>query len=130
MGETVIYWSYNLAWKIIRWIPESRAYSLANRFADFLYARNGKGVNRLRSNYRRVRPELDGAQLEFLVNAGMRSYLRYWCDTFRLPDWSKDCKDIDDAVARYGRLYTLHSIVAAAEESPLKIKLRAKKWFT
>ena len=90
MGETFVYWGYNLAWKIIRWIPESRVYSLANRFADFLYARNGKGVNRLRSNYRRVRPELDGAQLEFLVNAGMRSYLRYWCDTFRFPAWSKE----------------------------------------
>jgi lauroyl/myristoyl acyltransferase len=90
MGETFVYWGYNLAWKIIRWIPESRAYSLANRFADFLYARNGKGVNRLRSNFRRVRPELDGAQLEFLVNAGMRSYLRYWCDTFRFPAWSKE----------------------------------------
>lgn len=90
MGESFIYWGYNLAWKIIRWIPESKAYSLANRFADFLYARNGKGVNRLRSNFRRVRPELDGAQLEFLVNAGMRSYLRYWCDTFRFPAWSKE----------------------------------------
>jgi KDO2-lipid IV(A) lauroyltransferase len=44
----------------------------------------------LRSNYRRVRPELDDAQLEFLVNAGMRSYLRYWCDTFRFPAWSKE----------------------------------------
>ena len=90
MGETFVYWGYNLAWKVIRWIPERKAYSLADRFADFLYARNGKGVNRLRSNYRRVRPQLDDAQLEFLVNAGMRSYLRYWCDTFRFPVWSKE----------------------------------------
>lgn len=90
MGETFIYWGYNLAWKIIRWIPEGKAYSLADRFADFIYARNGKGVNRLRTNYQRVRPELDKAQLEFLVNAGMRSYLRYWCDTFRFPAWSKE----------------------------------------
>ena len=90
MGETFVYWGYNLAWKIIRWIPEGRAYSLADRFADFIYARNGKGVNRLRTNYQRVRPELDKAQLEFLVNAGMRSYLRYWCDTFRFPAWSKE----------------------------------------
>lgn len=90
MGETFVYWGYNLAWKVIRWIPERKAYSLADRFADFLYARNGKGVNRLRSNYRRVRPELDDAQLEFLVNAGMRSYLRYWCDTFRFPAWSQE----------------------------------------
>jgi phosphatidylinositol dimannoside acyltransferase len=90
MGETFVYWGYNLAWKIIRWIPEGKAYSLADRFADFFYARNGKGVNRLRTNYQRVRPELDKAQLEFLVNAGMRSYLRYWCDTFRFPAWSKE----------------------------------------
>ena len=90
MGETFVYWGYNLAWKIIRWIPESKAYSLADRFADFIYARNGKGVARLRSNYKRVRPELDNAKLEFLVNAGIRSYLRYWCDTFRFPAWSKE----------------------------------------
>ena len=90
MGENFVFWGYNLAWKIIRWIPEGKAYSLADRFADFIYARNGKGVNRLRTNYQRVRPELDKAQLEFLVNAGMRSYLRYWCDTFRFPAWSKE----------------------------------------
>jgi DNA primase len=47
-----------------------------------------------------------------------------------MPDWPKDCKDVSDVVNRYGRLYALHSIAAAAEESPLKIKLRMKKWFT
>ena len=90
MGDTLVYWGYNLAWKIIRWIPESSAYRLTDRFSDFIYARNGKGVNRLRSNYQRVRPELDAAQLEFLVNAGIRSSMRYWCDTFRFPSWSKE----------------------------------------
>jgi KDO2-lipid IV(A) lauroyltransferase len=90
MGGTLVYWGYNLAWKIIRWIPESSAYRLTDRFSDFIYARNGKGVNRLRSNYQRIRPELDAAQLEFLVNAGIRSSMRYWCDTFRFPSWSKE----------------------------------------
>lgn len=47
-----------------------------------------------------------------------------------MPDWQKDCKDINDAVKIYGRLYTLHSIVSAAEESEVKIKLRAKTWFS
>jgi hypothetical protein len=47
-----------------------------------------------------------------------------------LPDWASDVNDIGDAVARYGRLYTLYSIASAAETSPLKIRLRAKKWFT
>lgn len=90
MSDLLVYWGYNFAWKIIRWIPESSAYSLADRFADFSYARNGKTVARLRSNYQRVRPDLDDMKLEFLVNAGMRSYLRYWCDTFRFPSWSNE----------------------------------------
>ena len=46
-----------------------------------------------------------------------------------LPDWPNDINDIGDSVARYGRLYTLHSIAVFAEESPLKIRLKAKKWF-
>ena len=47
-----------------------------------------------------------------------------------MPEWSQDINDIGDAVSKYGRLYTLYSIVNTAEESPLKIRLRAKKWFT
>jgi hypothetical protein len=47
-----------------------------------------------------------------------------------LPDWDADINDIGDAVAKYGRLYTLYSIASAAETSPLKIRLRAKKWFS
>ena len=46
-----------------------------------------------------------------------------------LPDWAPDVNDINDAVNRYGKLYTLYSIVNAAEASPLKIRLKAKKWF-
>ena len=46
-----------------------------------------------------------------------------------LPEWSEGINDIGDAVAKYGRLYTLYSIASAAETSPLKIRLRAKKWF-
>ena len=46
-----------------------------------------------------------------------------------LPEWSQEVNDIGDAVDNYGRLYTLYSIANAAETSPLKIRLRAKKWF-
>jgi hypothetical protein len=46
-----------------------------------------------------------------------------------MPDWHEDINDIGDAVARYGRIYTLYSIVTAAESSPLKIRLRKKQWF-
>lgn len=47
-----------------------------------------------------------------------------------MPEWDLDINDIGDAVKKHGRLYTLYSIVAAAETSPLKIRLRAKRWFT
>jgi len=46
-----------------------------------------------------------------------------------MPDWDETINDISDAVNKYGRLYTLYSIVNAAEDSPLKIRLKAKKWF-
>jgi hypothetical protein len=47
-----------------------------------------------------------------------------------MPDWDADINDIGDCVTRHGRLYTLYSIASAAESSPLKIRLKAKKWFT
>ena len=47
-----------------------------------------------------------------------------------LPDWSSEVTDISEAVSKYGRLYALHSIATTTLDSPLKIRLRAKKWFT
>ena len=46
-----------------------------------------------------------------------------------MPDWERDITDIGESVQRYGRIFTLHSIASNAETSPLKIRLKAKKWF-
>jgi len=45
------------------------------------------------------------------------------------PEWSRDIKDTNDAVLRYGKLYTLYSIIAGAETSNVKIQLKARHWF-
>jgi len=45
-----------------------------------------------------------------------------------MPDWHAGIKDINDAVLRYGRLYTLWSIYHAREYSRLKIKHKLKNW--
>jgi KDO2-lipid IV(A) lauroyltransferase len=90
MNSLIIYWAYALAWRITRLLPESWAYGLANRIADRIYKKNGKQIERLRSNYARIHPGLIAAELEMLVQEGMRSYLRYWCDTFRFPNWSTE----------------------------------------
>ena len=85
---SLTYIGYFLAWKLLGFLPERYAYGLMNWLADQITKRNPTGVQRLRSNYLRVRPEFDELQLEAAVREGMRSYLRYWCDTFRLPLWS------------------------------------------
>jgi len=46
-----------------------------------------------------------------------------------LPEWPSEVTDIGEAVSKYGRLYTLYSIANVAEDSPLKIRLKSKKWF-
>ena len=84
------YFGYFLAWKLLGFLPERQAYELMNFIADQITKRNPSGVQRLRSNYLRVRSDFDEIQLQAAVREGMRSYLRYWCDTFRLPLWSSE----------------------------------------
>ena len=64
--------------------------------ADRTSAQNGKNFQRLESNLKRVLPDLTDRELRTLAKVGMRSYLRYWCDTFRSPDW--DTKRIQSSV--------------------------------
>lgn len=92
---------FHAGWALVRRLPERAAYALFDRVADHLTARDGKDVQRLRSNYARVRPELDDAALNDLVRAGMRSYLRYWCDAFRLERIVEDA-DIDQMLRLAG----------------------------
>ena len=48
-----------------------------------------------------------------------------WSVSF--PEWD-DCKDVSDAVLKYGRLFAIHSIIQAAEHSPTKIRLMGKRY--
>jgi lauroyl/myristoyl acyltransferase len=90
LAERVSLAGYRTGWFLVRRVPARLAYGAFNLMADVSWRRRGKGVERMRSNYAAVRPELTPAELDALVRAGMRSYLRYWCDSFRLPDRSVD----------------------------------------
>ena len=90
MKEKIVAWGYILAWRVLRALPEDFAYSLFDRGAQWLIKRDGKSVQRLRKNLMNVKPEYSKAQMENLVATGMSSYMRYWCDTFRFPNWDKD----------------------------------------
>jgi KDO2-lipid IV(A) lauroyltransferase len=90
MKDFVTARAYFLGWFIVRRISEQRATSLFRKIGEWMYKRNGKSVDRLRSNLARVFPEMGKSELEDLVRRGVLSYMRYWMDTFRSPDWSKE----------------------------------------
>ena len=90
MKDNLSAYAYFAGWRLVRWLPERTAYRLAYSAADFLTKRNGKNVARLRSNLNRTQPNISSQELDALVFKAMRSYMRYWCDTFRFPDWSAE----------------------------------------
>lgn len=77
--------AYRLGWLVVRRVPESWARRVFRQIADILWRRQGKGVQQLEANLRRVVPGATGKQLCELSRAGMRSYLRYFMEAFRLP---------------------------------------------
>lgn len=90
MKDNLTAYLYFAGWRLVRWLPEKTAYKLAYRIADYLVKKNGKSIKRLRANLERTQPIMTSLNLDLLVIDGMRSYMRYWCDTFRFPDWSAD----------------------------------------
>ncbi|MFB8772821.1 phosphatidylinositol mannoside acyltransferase [Streptomyces broussonetiae] len=81
---------YGLGWGTVKKLPEPVAVRLGRTVADAAWRQNGKGVRRLASNYARVVPDASPQRLAELTRAGMRSYLRYWMESFRLPAWSAE----------------------------------------
>ena len=90
MKEILVARAYFFGWSIVRRISEKSARNLFNKIGTWMYKRNGKSVQRLRSNLARVEPGLNQQGLNDLVLRGVLSYMRYWMDTFRSPDWSKE----------------------------------------
>ena len=82
--------AFAAGWRVVRVLPDRAAYALFDVVADVIWCCRGAGVRRLEANLARAVPTAGPAQLRALGRAGMRSYLRYWCDAFRLPDWSRE----------------------------------------
>lgn len=77
--------AYRAGWRVVRWLPEPVAYALFRLIADTVTKRRGRLVQQLERNLARAVNEPQRA-----VKFGMRSYLEYWCEAFRLPDWSAE----------------------------------------
>ncbi len=105
VGQRLTVTGFRAAWRLVCRLPEPLAYRLFDVVADIARRRGGAGVDLLRANYARVRPDADEATLEGLVAAGMRSYMRYWCEAFRLPgrrveDIVRGVRSVGDAPVR------------------------------
>ncbi len=82
---------YAAGWRIIRGLPAPLAGRLFAAAADLAVRRDGRSVRQLRRNLARVAgPQATPDELDRLVRAGMRSYARYWLETFRLPSMDAD----------------------------------------
>lgn len=82
--------AYEIAWTLAPRLPEPLVRGLFDAVFVVAARRGGKGVSRLRENYRRLRPEATDAELERLARQGMREYGRYWAEAFMLPRLSPD----------------------------------------
>ena len=77
--------AYRAAFATVSRVPERAARAAFNRVADALVDRHGPAVVQLARNQRRVLgPSATPAALHAVVRAAMRSYGRYWLETFRL----------------------------------------------
>ena len=87
---------YAAGWGAVKSLPRPLARRAFAAAADAAAVRNGAGTQQLRRNLRRVvGPELPEARMDALVGEALRSYARYWLETFRLPGM-----DLDNVVAQ------------------------------
>ena len=91
LKDELTFRAYATGWAVVRWLPERTAYGLFRLAADRAWRKRGKSVRRLESNLARVLgPEATEEQIRAVSKQGMRNYLRYYCDTFRLETWSRE----------------------------------------
>lgn len=90
--------TYATGWSAVRGMPAPMARGLFRTAADLAAKRNGPSTRQLRRNYARVVPKAGPAELDQLVRDGLRSYARYWMETFRLPgmDHEKIYRQVDE----------------------------------
>ena len=88
-GDVVVA-GYSAGWAVTKRVPEPVAGAAFRAAADLVWRRRPGSVRQLQANLARARPEAGEAELRDLCRVAMRSYLRYWCEAFRLPVWTRD----------------------------------------
>ena len=87
---------YAAGWGVLKSLPNGVSRRAFRAAADAATVRNGGGTQQLRKNLRRVvGPGTSDLRMDGIVGDALRSYARYWLETFRLPGM-----DLDDVARR------------------------------
>lgn len=90
---------YAAGWGVVKAAPPALSTRAFRAGADLAAVRNGDGARQLRKNLRRVvGPSVSELRMDRIVGDALRSYSRYWLETFRLPRM-----DHADVIARTQR---------------------------
>ncbi len=88
LGIKAVGVGYRAAWYLTRKIPERWAYAIAEKLADRSWRKGGPRKQRLMKN---LAPVLGpDADMEAATRTAYRTYARYWVETFRIQDLSRD----------------------------------------
>jgi KDO2-lipid IV(A) lauroyltransferase len=91
MDERTADLAYSAGWAMVRRAPERAGRAVFQRLADRSWRAHDTGTRGLERNLRRMLgPGATDAQLRALSRAGMRSYMRYYYEVFRLPAMGGD----------------------------------------
>jgi lauroyl/myristoyl acyltransferase len=90
MADWFTYYGYSLGWSTVRKMSDKQAYGLFDKFAERAWKRGGKSIQQYEKNIHRVLPDSTAKERSELARYCMHSYATYWCDAFRMPDWSQE----------------------------------------
>jgi len=111
--EQVADLGYAAGWGMVKRAPKGMSSRAFQAVADAATVRNGGATRQLRKNLRRVvGPSVSELRMDQLVGDALRSYSRYWLETFRLPKM-----DIREVAARADELTEGHEHIRAGLEA-------------
>ncbi|MGI5156648.1 phosphatidylinositol mannoside acyltransferase [Microbispora sp. CA-102843] len=91
LADRLVAAAYTVGWAVVRYVPERLAAWFFRVLADRLWRRRGKSVRRLEANLARVVGGDPGDHaVRDLSRAGMRSYFRYWMESFRFTAYTRE----------------------------------------
>ena len=81
---------FGVGWSVIKGLPEPAANRLFQAIAERTWRGQGQSVLQLKANLSRVLGPERIDELDDVAHEGVRRYMRYWCEVFRMPAWSRE----------------------------------------